>query len=333
MIAQTSENASSQGSPSSQDSQQQQGQKSPIEVKPGTNLYVKNLCDTIDDEQLKKHFSSFGTITSAKVMTGEGGRSKGFGFVCFSTAEEASEAMRTMNGRIVEGKPLYVALAQKKEERRAFLSSQYKQRMASLAQPQVPPQQSQQPQPPPPVQAAVAVAPQPPPLQHPPVAATPPQQQYPHGFFIPMPQSQVTTQSFFAPSVSQVYPAPRWPTAQMYPVQAHQGQPMASLRYAHVHPSPTPASLGLGPAAVRPMPITNLGHAHVPVTLQSNFNTTFLPMNNAHHPHHHAHHPPFTVPVGATMNSIPGLAVHPLQNITIPIAQTPWGTHSNQGEP
>jgi len=33
----------------------------------GVNLYIKNLDDTIDDERLKKEFSKFGTITSAKV--------------------------------------------------------------------------------------------------------------------------------------------------------------------------------------------------------------------------------------------------------------------------
>lgn len=33
----------------------------------GVNLYVKNLDDGIDDERLRKEFSPYGTITSAKV--------------------------------------------------------------------------------------------------------------------------------------------------------------------------------------------------------------------------------------------------------------------------
>lgn len=104
----------------------------------GVNLYVKNLDDNIDDERLRKEFSQFGTITSAKVMcesrskTGEAGRSKGFGFVCFSSPEEATKAVTEMNGRILVSKPLYVALAQRKEDRKAQLATQYMQRVNGM---------------------------------------------------------------------------------------------------------------------------------------------------------------------------------------------------------
>ncbi|XP_006890018.1 PREDICTED: polyadenylate-binding protein 1-A-like [Elephantulus edwardii] len=95
------------------------------------NLYVKNLDGSIDDKRLRKVFSPYGTITSAKVMM-EGSRSKGFGFVCFSSPEEATKAVIEMNGRTVATKPLYVALAQSKEDRQAHLTNQYMQRMARI---------------------------------------------------------------------------------------------------------------------------------------------------------------------------------------------------------
>jgi polyadenylate-binding protein len=89
------------------------------------NLYVRNLDDSIDDEELRKIFGGFGNITSVKVMRdGDKGTSKGFGFVCFSTPEESMRAIQEMNNFLVRSKPLYVALAQKKEQRRQQLATQ-----------------------------------------------------------------------------------------------------------------------------------------------------------------------------------------------------------------
>ncbi|KAL7208399.1 hypothetical protein ACSBR1_030202 [Camellia fascicularis] len=91
----------------------------------GANLYLKNLDDTINDVKLKELFSEFGTITSSKVMIDSQGVSKGSGFVAFTTPEEATKALNEMNGKMIGRKPLYVAVAQRKEERRVQLQAHF----------------------------------------------------------------------------------------------------------------------------------------------------------------------------------------------------------------
>jgi len=96
----------------------------------GINLYIKNLDDDVKEDQLRQHFSVFGKIQSLKIMTDEKKNSKGFGFVCFETPEQAQQAIHEMNNRPLPGslKPLYVALHEPKEIRRQKLAQEQLQR-------------------------------------------------------------------------------------------------------------------------------------------------------------------------------------------------------------
>ena len=98
----------------------------------GVNLYIKNLDDEWDDERLRAEFDPFGTITSCRVMKDDKGASKNFGFVCYSSPDEATKAVSEMNGKMIGTKPLYVALAQRKDVRRQALESQINQRQSRM---------------------------------------------------------------------------------------------------------------------------------------------------------------------------------------------------------
>lgn len=81
-------------------------------------VYVGNLSWGITTESLKEIFSAVGTVEDAIVITDKfSGRSKGFGFVTFSSEEEAQAAIAEFDGKEVEGRELRVALAQEKQER------------------------------------------------------------------------------------------------------------------------------------------------------------------------------------------------------------------------
>ncbi|KAG7592665.1 RNA recognition motif domain [Arabidopsis thaliana x Arabidopsis arenosa] len=98
-----------------------------FEKSQGANLYLKNLDDSVDDEKLKEMFSEYGNVTSSKVMLNPQGLSRGFGFVAYSNPEEALRALSEMNGKMIGRKQLYIALAQRKEDRRAHLQALFSQ--------------------------------------------------------------------------------------------------------------------------------------------------------------------------------------------------------------
>jgi len=94
----------------------------------GINLYVKHIEDEIDEESLKREFSIYGDVKSCKIAVDDKTQnSKGFGFVCFSTPEEAQKAIAGLNSKILQGckKPLFVALHESKEVRKQKLSQRH----------------------------------------------------------------------------------------------------------------------------------------------------------------------------------------------------------------
>eukprot|EP00834_Sanchytrium_tribonematis_P007325 NODE_648_length_5041_cov_0.519021.p1 type:complete len:442 gc:universal NODE_648_length_5041_cov_0.519021:3626-2301(-) len=116
-------------SPAQKKQQRQANLSKQHELTNSTNCYIKNIDDQMSDTQLMNEFKVFGEITSCKIMRDANQRSKGFGFVSFTNSDEACKAVTEMNGKIVGSKPLYVALAQRKEQRRMQLEQQYRERM------------------------------------------------------------------------------------------------------------------------------------------------------------------------------------------------------------
>ena len=82
------------------------------------NIYVSNLSFNTSDAELNELFSTFGEVSSAKVITDrETGRSRGFGFVEMPSDDEGKDAMLGLNNKEVEGRAMSVSVAKEREER------------------------------------------------------------------------------------------------------------------------------------------------------------------------------------------------------------------------
>ena len=84
-------------------------------------IYVRDFPEGFTLADLRTHFRPFGKIRIAYFKTSENG--KQCGFVRFWKAESASKAL-SLNGSVLGEHPLYVALAEKKQERKRALNSQ-----------------------------------------------------------------------------------------------------------------------------------------------------------------------------------------------------------------
>jgi RNA recognition motif-containing protein len=82
------------------------------------NIYVSNLSFNIQDEDLKQLFTTYGEVSSAKVIMDKmTNQSRGFGFVEMSDDQAASTAIGELNGSSVDGRNVKVMEAKPREEK------------------------------------------------------------------------------------------------------------------------------------------------------------------------------------------------------------------------
>lgn len=79
------------------------------------DIYVGNLSYQLTEEEVANEFAKFGTVNSMKIISDRStGRSKGFGFVEMPNDEETETAIKEMNGKELNGRPIKVNKAIKR---------------------------------------------------------------------------------------------------------------------------------------------------------------------------------------------------------------------------
>lgn len=90
-------------------------------------LFVGNLAFQTTDHDLQDYFAPAGAITSVTVMADKfTGKSRGFAFVEFASAEEAAKAIELFHGKEFQGRSLTVNVAQPRTERPARREGGYR---------------------------------------------------------------------------------------------------------------------------------------------------------------------------------------------------------------
>lgn len=84
----------------------------------GNRLYVGNLSFHATTDSLRAAFAERGEVTDVHVvMDRETGRSRGFAFVTMGSDHEAQSAISSMNGALLDGRPLRVNEAEERPQR------------------------------------------------------------------------------------------------------------------------------------------------------------------------------------------------------------------------
>jgi RNA recognition motif-containing protein len=82
------------------------------------NIYIGNLAYDVTEDDLRNAFSEFGELSSVKIITDKfSGRAKGFGFVEMPDNSEADQAIKALNGKVLNGRSIKVNQAEAKGKR------------------------------------------------------------------------------------------------------------------------------------------------------------------------------------------------------------------------
>ncbi len=82
------------------------------------NMYIGNLAYDVTENDLRNAFSEFGEVSSVKIITDKfSGRSKGFGFVEMPDNSEADQAIKALNGKVLNGRSIKVNQAEPRGKR------------------------------------------------------------------------------------------------------------------------------------------------------------------------------------------------------------------------
>ena len=82
------------------------------------NIFVGNLDFNTSEDELRKLFEVHGQVDRVSIMTDrDTGRSRGFGFVEMTSAEDGVKAIAALNGTQIGGRTLNVNEARPKVER------------------------------------------------------------------------------------------------------------------------------------------------------------------------------------------------------------------------
>ena len=81
-------------------------------------LYIGGLSFSTTEDQIREEFAKFGVVESVTVIRDrDSDRSRGFGFVEMSSDPEADEAIKGLNGTMLDGRQITVNYAKERTDR------------------------------------------------------------------------------------------------------------------------------------------------------------------------------------------------------------------------